>query len=76
VQSVYVRLTCKLANRLNGIDVTEVRTGDVIELPGIEAAMLIAEGWAEQVSDDIATQRSKKPSKSPKEHTGDRRAES
>jgi hypothetical protein len=46
---VYVRLTCKLANSLDGVDVTKVHVGDVLDLSAAEAAMLIAEGWAESM---------------------------
>ena len=42
-----IRLTRKLANCLDGVDVTLVRVGEVIELPQFEAQLLIAERWAE-----------------------------
>ena len=42
-----VRLTKKLAAALNGIDVSALRVGDVIELPDSAARMMVAEGWAE-----------------------------
>lgn len=45
-----VRLTHKLANTLDGIDVSACRVGDVIDLPDQEAAVLIKENWAEAVS--------------------------
>jgi hypothetical protein len=54
---VLVRLTRKLANFLNGLNVTDVRVGDVIELPQAKAMMLVTEGWAEQVSDHTPTER-------------------
>jgi len=41
-----VRLTRKLANYLDGIDVSEYEVGDLIELPVREAHLLIAEAWA------------------------------
>ena len=44
-----VRLTHKLANRLDGVDVSQFRVGDVIELQDTEAALLIAEGWAQRI---------------------------
>jgi hypothetical protein len=47
---VFVRLTCKLANILNGVDVAHNHVGDVIEVPQAKGQMLIAEGWAEHVS--------------------------
>jgi hypothetical protein len=50
---VRIRLTRKLAGRLNGIDVTNQRVGDIMELPDKAAAMLIAEGWAEAVAEPV-----------------------
>ena len=49
---MFVRLTSKLANALDGVDVSKVRVGEVLELPDAKAAMLIAEKWAEQVPAD------------------------
>jgi hypothetical protein len=39
-------LVRKIANYLNGIDVSRHNVGDVLELPPPEADLLIAEGWA------------------------------
>jgi hypothetical protein len=50
---VRIRLTRKLAGRLNGIDVTNQQVGDIMELPDSAAAMLIAEGWAEAVVEPV-----------------------
>ena len=44
---MHIRLTRKLANHLDGVDVTDVNEGDVIDLPRLEAQLLIAERWAE-----------------------------
>jgi hypothetical protein len=41
-----VRLTRKLAERLDGIDVSACSVGDVIELPREAAQLLVAERWA------------------------------
>ena len=41
-----VRLTRKLADRLDGIDVKNHHVGDVLDLPGTEARVLVAEKWA------------------------------
>ena len=41
-----IRLTRKLASCLDGIDLSDVREGDVVELPRREAELLIAERWA------------------------------
>jgi hypothetical protein len=43
---IRVRLIRKLAARLNGIDVSRVKVGDVIDLPDTQAIMLVKEGWA------------------------------
>jgi hypothetical protein len=62
---VYVRLICKLANVLDGIDVTDVRVGEVIDLSETGAAALIAEGWAEALSDPDRSRDSKSPNNHP-----------
>lgn len=46
-----IRLTQKLAGRLDGIDVSHLKVGDIIELPTAAAAILIAERWAEVVAE-------------------------
>ena len=46
---IRVRLLRKLAERLNGVDVSKIRVGDYLELAPMDARMLIAEGWAEFV---------------------------
>jgi hypothetical protein len=48
---VRIRLTRKLAALLNGVDVSALKVGDVIELPDAAAHMLVAERWAEPVFD-------------------------
>ena len=47
---MYVRLTKKLAEIVDGIDISHCSEGDVIDLPDREANVLFAEGWAEPVS--------------------------
>lgn len=44
---VRIRLTRKFATRLNGIDLSEIKVGDIVFLPEPHAVMLILEGWAE-----------------------------
>jgi hypothetical protein len=46
---VRVRLLKKLAEKLNGVDLSECKVGDIIELSNALAAMLIREGWAEHI---------------------------
>ena len=43
---VRVRLTKKLANRLDGVDVSPNRVGDILDLPAEQARLLVAEDWA------------------------------
>ena len=43
---VRVRLTRKLAESLDGIDLSHLRVGAVVEVTRHEAELLIAEGWA------------------------------
>jgi hypothetical protein len=52
VQRRRVRLTRKLALVLNGVDVSGLIVGDVMELPLSAAEMMVAEGWAEMIDDD------------------------
>ena len=46
---VPVRLTRKLAERINGVDLGGRRLGERLPLTAGEARLLIAEGWAEPV---------------------------
>ena len=45
-----VRLTKKLADVVNGVDISRYIEGDVIELPTRSGEMLVAEGWAEDIA--------------------------
>jgi hypothetical protein len=42
-----IRLIKKLAAVLNGIDVSALKVGDIIDLPDTAARVMVAEGWAE-----------------------------
>jgi hypothetical protein len=44
-----IRLIRKLAERLEGIDLSQRRLGQTFELPIWEAMLLIAHGWAVRV---------------------------
>src|SRR4051812_28613081 len=48
---MHVRLTRKLAERVDGIDLAGHREGDVLDLGQREAELLIAEGWATAVAE-------------------------
>jgi hypothetical protein len=41
-----VRLTRKLADRINGIDLSEHQVGDTLDLNALEANLILSEGWA------------------------------
>ena len=51
----YIRLIRKLALSMNGIDVSGLKVGDVIELDDARAAMMIEHGWAEACADDVTS---------------------
>jgi hypothetical protein len=44
-----IQLIRKLAEQLNGVDVSGQQVGAVIDLPTREAELLVAEGWARHV---------------------------
>lgn len=46
---VRIRIIRKLANFLNGVNLSDVRVGDCVDLPAKDARILIAERWAEIV---------------------------
>ena len=43
---VRVRLTRKLAQEIDGIDLSEHAVGDVLDLPAPDAQLMMAEQWA------------------------------
>jgi hypothetical protein len=50
---IRIRLSRKLAAVLNGIDVSSLSVGDVLELPDSAARMMIAERWAEPLTEPL-----------------------
>ncbi len=48
---ISVRLTRKLADRLNGFDLSGYEVGETLQVPSYVGLMLIGEGWA--VPDDV-----------------------
>ena len=52
---IRVRLTRKLAATLNGVDLSHLKVGDIVELHDAAARMMIAERWAEQIFDHISS---------------------
>ena len=48
-----VRLVAKLADVVDGVDLSRFREGDLIEVPNRDAELLIAEGWAVRVHETL-----------------------
>ena len=44
-----IRLTRKLADMIDGIDLSAYSVGQVLHLPWHDAWLLLAEGWAETI---------------------------
>ena len=63
--SMHIRLTRKLADVVNGLDIRPFKVGQLIDLPDPFARMLIAEQWAEHVTPldvcAVADDRSSRP---------------
>ena len=59
-----IKLGRKLADVLDGIDLSGRNPGDIVELPAAQADLLIAEGWAEPA--DPAAPESATPSPLPR----------
>jgi hypothetical protein len=51
---IRVRLTKKLAAILDGVDVSMLNVGEILDLPDSSAALLIAEKWAEPIAEPVA----------------------
>ena len=51
---ISVRLTRKLAAKMNGVDVSKRKVGDVLELSDEQATLMVKAGWAERVVDKAA----------------------
>ena len=66
-----IRLTRKFAERIDGVDLSSRRVGDVIDLPVHEAHTLIAEGWAVPV-DDVRAARVRHRNRPPADTVADR----
>jgi len=58
---VRIRLTRKLASSLNGVDLSSLNVGDVVELPEAAARMMIAERWAEPAAESVPARPQKPP---------------
>jgi hypothetical protein len=59
--TLYVRLTRKLADVIDGVNLADAHVGDQLELSQHDAEMLIAEGWAERTQAADRPRRKKRP---------------
>jgi hypothetical protein len=59
-----VRLTRKLADRLEGIDLSKRRVGEVIDVPRPQAMLLLTHGWAILADPPESTGSKRSPRKS------------
>lgn len=57
--AVKVRITRKFAEFIDGVDLRELRVGDVVDVSPPDAALLLAEGWAQrtEAADRVPTPR-------------------
>jgi RNA-binding protein YlmH len=60
---IRVRLTRKLAAKMQGVDVSKRKVGDVIELPDEQATLMVQAGWAERVAETERKKAAKRKSK-------------
>lgn len=60
-----VRLTRKLAERIDGVDLRGKKPGDLLDIPREDARMLLAEKWA------IPERRENQVSEAPRRRAGD-----
>ena len=56
-----IRLTKKLAEALNGVDLRRLKVGDIADLDASVGCMLVAENWAQVVMTDVAATAGDRP---------------
>lgn len=72
---MHVRLTRKLADVIDGIDLSDRHVGDLLDLPKHDAEVLMAEGWASPVepasgaSTRLADAEDRPPTREPQHRT-------
>jgi hypothetical protein len=54
MRHIQLQLTKKVDHRVNSYDLSKYESGDIIEVPGYIALMLLAEGWATPVNSPVA----------------------
>jgi hypothetical protein len=54
MRQIQLQLTQKVDHRINSYDLSKYDVGQVIEVPGYIALLLLAEGWATPVNSPVA----------------------
>ena len=54
MQQIQLQLTHKVDHRINSYDLSKYEVGQIIEVPGYIALLLLAEGWATPVNSPVA----------------------
>ena len=54
MRHIQLQLTQKVDHRINNYDLSKYSAGEVIEVPGYIALLLLAEGWATPVNSPVA----------------------
>ena len=54
MRHIQLQLTQKVDHRINNYDLSKYDAGEVIEVPGYIALLLLAEGWATPVNSPVA----------------------
>jgi hypothetical protein len=61
-----IRLTRKFADLINGIDLSNAREGETLDLSEREARLLMAEGWAEYDAGTQPRDQADEPARAPR----------
>ncbi len=54
MRQIQLQLTQKVDHRINAYDLSKYEVGQIIEVPGYIALLLLAEGWATPVNSPVA----------------------
>ncbi len=54
MQQIQLQLTHKVDHRINNYDLSKYEVGQIVEVPGYIALLLLAEGWATPVNSPVA----------------------
>ena len=54
MRQIQLQLTQKVDHRINSYDLSKYEAGQIVEVPGYIALLLLAEGWATPVNSPVA----------------------